>query len=146
MSRSVTDRSLTSIPETAKINQQLQLTSVFTPVAVLVDYLWCRCAYTHVLCTVFLGDCLFVCLFTCQHTDPASAKSYIQQQGAPIVVKTSGLAAGKGVIVAATVDEACKAVDDMMVAGVFGDAGGRSHHASSVGHDMIRVRVMFAKY
>jgi phosphoribosylamine-glycine ligase len=56
-------------------------------------------------------------------TDPAAAKAYIQQQGAPIVVKTSGLAAGKGVIVAQSVEEACQAVDDMMVNSVFGDAG-----------------------
>lgn len=56
--------------------------------------------------------------------DPAAAKAYIQQQGAPIVVKTSGLAAGKGVIVAQSVEEACQAVDDMMINSVFGDAGG----------------------
>lgn len=56
-------------------------------------------------------------------TSPDEAKAYIKQQGAPIVVKTSGLAAGKGVIVAQTVDEACQAVDDMLVGGVFGDAG-----------------------
>lgn len=56
-------------------------------------------------------------------TDPAAAKRYIRQQGAPIVVKTSGLAAGKGVIVAASVEEACAAVDSMLVEGVFGDAG-----------------------
>lgn len=55
--------------------------------------------------------------------DPAAAKAYIQSQGAPIVVKTSGLAAGKGVIVAGSVEEACQAVDDMMVNSVFGDAG-----------------------
>jgi phosphoribosylamine--glycine ligase len=46
-----------------------------------------------------------------------------RQQGAPIVVKASGLAAGKGVIVAATVEEACQAVDDMLVGAVFGEAG-----------------------
>jgi phosphoribosylamine--glycine ligase len=56
-------------------------------------------------------------------TEPAAAKTYIQQQGAPIVVKTSGLAAGKGVIVAQSVEEACQAVDDMMVNSIFGDAG-----------------------
>lgn len=58
-------------------------------------------------------------------TDPAAAKAYIQQQGAPIVVKASGLAAGKGVIVAQTVGEACQAVDDMLVGAVFGEAGGQ---------------------
>eukprot|EP00879_Flechtneria_rotunda_P022775 GHRR01024052.1.p1 GENE.GHRR01024052.1~~GHRR01024052.1.p1 ORF type:complete len:356 (+),score=104.35 GHRR01024052.1:319-1386(+) len=56
-------------------------------------------------------------------SDPAAAKHYIQQQGAPIVVKASGLAAGKGVIVAQTVKEACQAVDDMLIGAVFGDAG-----------------------
>jgi phosphoribosylamine---glycine ligase len=55
--------------------------------------------------------------------NPTDAKSYIKSQGAPIVVKTSGLAAGKGVIVAQTVAEACQAVDDMLVNGAFGGAG-----------------------
>ena len=54
---------------------------------------------------------------------PEDAKSYIKMHGAPIVVKTSGLAAGKGVIVAQTEEEAMKAVDDMMVNSAFGDAG-----------------------
>ncbi|RVW73934.1 Phosphoribosylamine--glycine ligase, chloroplastic [Vitis vinifera] len=44
-------------------------------------------------------------------TDPAAAKQYIQEQGAPIVIKADGLAAGKGVIVAMTLDEAYEAVD-----------------------------------
>ncbi|KAI3436707.1 hypothetical protein D9Q98_006122 [Chlorella vulgaris] len=56
-------------------------------------------------------------------SDPASAKAFITQCGAPIVVKTSGLAAGKGVIVAATLEEAYQAVDDMMVKNTFGSAG-----------------------
>ena len=56
-------------------------------------------------------------------TDVAAAKAYVDVHGAPIVVKTSGLAAGKGVIVAMTVDEAYKAIDDMLTARVFGDAG-----------------------
>ncbi|HEU0229298.1 MAG TPA: phosphoribosylamine--glycine ligase, partial [Burkholderiaceae bacterium] len=47
-------------------------------------------------------------------TDAANAKAYIQAQGAPIVVKADGLAAGKGVVVAETVDEACAAVDHML--------------------------------
>jgi len=54
------------------------------------------------------------------HAD--DAKDYIRTQGAPIVVKADGLAAGKGVIVAMTEDEALAAVDDMF-AGSFGDAG-----------------------
>jgi phosphoribosylamine---glycine ligase len=52
--------------------------------------------------------------------DPA--KAYIRQQGAPIVVKADGLAAGKGVTVAMTLDEALAAVDDCF-AGAFGAAG-----------------------
>ncbi len=43
--------------------------------------------------------------------DPAAAKAYIREQGAPIVVKADGLAAGKGVVVADSVAEACAAVD-----------------------------------
>jgi len=56
-------------------------------------------------------------------TDAVAAKDYIRAQGAPIVVKADGLAAGKGVIVAATVDEALAAVDAMMADRAFGDAG-----------------------
>ncbi|OJX81831.1 phosphoribosylamine--glycine ligase [Magnetospirillum sp. 64-120] len=56
-------------------------------------------------------------------TDMEQAKSFIREKGAPIVVKTDGLAAGKGVVVAMTVDEALGAVDDMMGSKVFGDAG-----------------------
>jgi phosphoribosylamine--glycine ligase len=47
-------------------------------------------------------------------TDAAQAQAYIRTQGAPIVVKADGLAAGKGVVVAATVEEACAAVDRML--------------------------------
>jgi phosphoribosylamine--glycine ligase len=50
------------------------------------------------------------------------AKRYIRERGAPIVVKADGLAAGKGVTVAMTVEEACDAVDDCFE-GAFGDAG-----------------------
>lgn len=55
-------------------------------------------------------------------TDADSARAYIREQGAPIVVKADGLAAGKGVIVAMTLDEALAAIDDMFD-GSFGDAG-----------------------
>ncbi len=51
------------------------------------------------------------------------ALEYICEQGAPIVVKADGLAAGKGVVVATTVEEAEKAATDMLSAGTFGDAG-----------------------
>jgi phosphoribosylamine--glycine ligase len=58
-----------------------------------------------------------------QHfTDAEAAKTYIRTQGAPIVVKADGLAAGKGVVVAMTLDEALAAVD-MMFGGSFGAAG-----------------------
>jgi phosphoribosylamine---glycine ligase len=57
------------------------------------------------------------------HFDNAeAAKAYIRQQGAPIVVKADGLAAGKGVVVAMTLDEALGAVD-MMFGGAFGASG-----------------------
>lgn len=55
--------------------------------------------------------------------NPDDAKAFIRAHGAPIVVKTSGLAAGKGVIVAQTIEEACQAVDAMLVGNAFGDAG-----------------------
>ncbi len=55
-------------------------------------------------------------------TEAAPARAYVAAQGAPIVVKADGLAAGKGVIVAMTVDEALAAIDDMF-GGEFGAAG-----------------------
>ncbi len=57
--------------------------------------------------------------------DPASAKAYVRQQGAPIVVKADGDAFGKGVTVAMTVEEAEAAIDRCMVEKVFGEAGER---------------------
>ncbi len=57
--------------------------------------------------------------------DADAARAYIRANGAPVVVKADGLAAGKGVVVARTVDEALEAVDDMMVRRAFGDAGAR---------------------
>lgn len=56
-------------------------------------------------------------------TDADSARAYIRQQGAPIVVKADGLAAGKGVTVAMTLDEALRAIDSIMVDQSFGNAG-----------------------
>lgn len=55
-------------------------------------------------------------------SDAQAAKDYIRQQGAPIVVKADGLAAGKGVVVAGTIEEAEAAVD-MMFGGALGQAG-----------------------
>jgi len=57
------------------------------------------------------------------HTDPDAAEALIRAWGAPIVVKASGLAAGKGVIVAQSVDEAVNAARDMLSGNSFGDAG-----------------------
>jgi phosphoribosylamine--glycine ligase len=56
-------------------------------------------------------------------TELEPALDYIRRQGAPIVVKADGLAAGKGVIVATTVEEAEQAAADMLAAHNFGDAG-----------------------
>ena len=53
------------------------------------------------------------------------ALSYIRERGAPIVIKADGLAAGKGVIVAMTLDEAVRAATDMLADGSFGAAGAR---------------------
>ncbi|WP_338550759.1 phosphoribosylamine--glycine ligase [Roseovarius phycicola] len=55
-------------------------------------------------------------------TNAAAAKAYVSAQGAPIVVKADGLAAGKGVIIAETIEEAHAAIDDMF-GGAFGGAG-----------------------
>ena len=55
-------------------------------------------------------------------TDAQAAKAHVRAQGAPIVVKADGLAAGKGVIIAETVAEAEAAIDDMF-GGSFGEAG-----------------------
>lgn len=56
-------------------------------------------------------------------TEAAAAKEYIKQHGAPVVVKADGLAAGKGVIVAMTLDEALNAIDAIMCDKAFGSAG-----------------------
>ncbi len=58
-------------------------------------------------------------------TDSAAAEAFIKKMGAPIVVKADGLAAGKGVIIAASVDEAIAAVRDMLAGNAFGEAGHR---------------------
>jgi phosphoribosylamine--glycine ligase len=58
-------------------------------------------------------------------TDAASAHAYIDQQGAPIVVKADGLAAGKGVVVATSPEEAHAAVEAMLSGNTMGEAGHR---------------------
>jgi len=55
--------------------------------------------------------------------DLAAARAYLRRQSAPIVVKADGLAAGKGVVVAQTIDEADEALAAMLEAGAFGSAG-----------------------
>ncbi|EGQ9275140.1 phosphoribosylamine--glycine ligase [Vibrio parahaemolyticus] len=58
-------------------------------------------------------------------TEIEPALAYVREQGAPIVVKADGLAAGKGVIVAMTREEAEDAIKDMLAGNAFGDAGSR---------------------
>ncbi len=58
-------------------------------------------------------------------TDARAAHQYVDQRGAPIVIKADGLAAGKGVVVAATLNEAHDAIDLMLVANKMGVAGSR---------------------
>ena len=56
-------------------------------------------------------------------TDYEAACAYVREKGAPLVIKADGLAAGKGVVVAKTKEEALEALEAMMVKKVFGDAG-----------------------
>jgi phosphoribosylamine--glycine ligase len=58
-------------------------------------------------------------------TEIAPAIAYVHKQGAPIVIKADGLAAGKGVIVAMTIEEAEAAIHDMLAGNAFGKAGSR---------------------
>ncbi len=58
-------------------------------------------------------------------TDPKEAHDYVNAQGAPIVIKADGLAAGKGVVVAMTLDEAHEAIDSMLSDNKLGSAGAR---------------------
>ena len=86
-------------------------------------------------CAQLEGSKTFAKEFMAQHniptaayqgfTDAAAAKAYINEQGAPIVIKADGLAAGKGVIVAETIEQAHEAIDDMLADNKFGDAGSR---------------------
>ncbi|RQW28328.1 phosphoribosylamine--glycine ligase [Rhodobacteraceae bacterium CH30] len=58
-------------------------------------------------------------------TDAAAARAYVTERGAPIVIKADGLAAGKGVVVAMTLEEAYAAIDDMLLGNKMGSAGAR---------------------
>ncbi|MEM7506409.1 MAG: phosphoribosylamine--glycine ligase [Pseudomonadota bacterium] len=75
-------------------------------------------AFTHEVCDACGAPAARYARFT----QAAAAKAHIRREGAPIVVKADGLAAGKGVIVAETVEAAEAAVDDIL-GGAFGDAG-----------------------
>ena len=58
-------------------------------------------------------------------SDVAAAHAYVKRKGAPIVIKADGLAAGKGVVVAMSLDEAHAAIDDMLASNKLGEAGAR---------------------
>jgi phosphoribosylamine--glycine ligase len=58
-------------------------------------------------------------------TDAAAARAYVQARGAPIVIKADGLAAGKGVVVAQTLEEAVAAIDAMLLDNRLGSSGAR---------------------
>ncbi len=68
-------------------------------------------------------------------TDPVAAHAYVQRMGAPIVVKADGLAAGKGVVVAMTLDEAHAAIDFMLLDNTLGVV----HNAGAGGQAVPRV-------
>lgn len=72
----------------------------------------------------FMAKYGVACAASKTFTDKDEALSYVRQHGAPIVIKADGLAAGKGVVVAQTVEEASKAVVDIM-GGEFGSAGNK---------------------
>ena len=59
-------------------------------------------------------------------TEKEAALAYVREKGAPIVVKADGLAAGKGVVVAKSLEEAEKAVKDLMDGNAVGEAGKNS--------------------
>ena len=75
------------------------------------------------LSKVFMKKYGVACAGSETFTNQAEAVEYVKKHGAPIVIKADGLAAGKGVTVAATVDEAVAAVDDIMNSGRVGNAG-----------------------
>lgn len=58
-----------------------------------------------------------------RHTDVAAARRSVREFGAPVVVKASGLAAGKGVVVCGSIEEADEAIDAMLLRGIHGAAG-----------------------
>lgn len=75
------------------------------------------------LSKVFMKKYGVACADSATFTDKAAALKYVQEKGAPIVIKADGLAAGKGVVVAKTLEEALKAVEDLMSGSAVGSAG-----------------------
>lgn len=75
-------------------------------------------AFTKDLCAKYGIPTAFYGRFT----EVAPARAFVAEHGVPIVVKADGLAAGKGVVIATTIDEASAAIDDIL-GGRFGDAG-----------------------
>lgn len=75
------------------------------------------------LSKVFMKKYGVACADSATFTDKATALKYVQEKGAPIVIKADGLAAGKGVVVAKTLEEALKAVEDLMSGSAVGAAG-----------------------
>lgn len=72
---------------------------------------------------VFMNKYGVACAESETFTDKDAALAYVQKKGAPIVIKADGLAAGKGVVVAKTLEEALQAVHDLMEDGKVGNAG-----------------------
>ena len=91
--------------------------SVFGPSAAAAQ-LEASKAFTHEICDAAGAPMAEWARFS----QAGAAKEYVRAQGAPIVVKADGLAAGKGVVVAEDVATACAAIDEMF-GGIFGDAG-----------------------
>lgn len=75
------------------------------------------------LSKVFMKKYGVACADSATFTDKTAALKYVQEKGAPIVIKADGLAAGKGVVVAKTLEEALKAVEDLMSGSAVGAAG-----------------------
>jgi phosphoribosylamine---glycine ligase len=87
----------------SKAAAQIEVSKAFSKALLLINHIPCAKSQTF--------------------SDIASAKEYILKQGAPLVIKADGLAAGKGVIIAETTEQALEAISSMMEAKTFGAAG-----------------------
>jgi phosphoribosylamine---glycine ligase len=76
--------------------------------------------------------------------DAGAAREFARELGAPVVIKADGLAAGKGVVVATDIDTACAAIDDMLVAGRFGESGRRIVVEEFLGGEEVSVHAVCA--